>query len=421
VIGATTTRARLTALSVPASLVGLAASGYLALVMGARVLPGAAFAALSSFYLLVNTVGRGTFAALELELTRGVARARAHGEGIVGVCRAGLMRGVLLVGAVLVLLAVTAPLLTRALADLRLVALLGLAAIGLAASSFLRGPLAGDGRYGIFAASFGAEAAVALGGALILLALRVHSVEHWAALLALSPFAGVVVVALFGRAWNAAEVVLRHRLREGSADSTLAALLWSSLLFLCSQGVWNLAPVVATGRAPGLPDAAAGFAASVVLLRAPVMIFPAVQALLLPRLIRADALEEGGPTRTSVRLGLVAAGAGIASAWMILATWLVPPVVVWLFTAGDVPPRAMIAVIAAAIAAGTLAQFTQARLLAQGRTTAVALVWLASLVILLGVALLPGDPFWAATAAQIAGTTVALTAMIAVLRRGRRK
>lgn len=421
--GALTSRSRLAQLAVPTSLVALAASGYLALVLGARALPGAAFAALSSFYLLANTVGRGTFAALELELTRSVARARAHGVGILGVCRAALLRGALLVAAVLVLLALTAPLLTRALGDPQVVALLGLAAVGLAATSYLRGPLAGDGRYGIFAASLGAEAAVVLGGALVLLVLGVHSVEPWVALLALSPFAGVVVVAVTGAGAGrtVAGAMLRHRVADdASPGTTLAALLWSSLLFLCSQGVWNLAPVVATGRAPQLVDEAAGFAASVVLLRAPVMIFPAIQALLLPRLIRADALESGDTARSPSRWRLVTVVGGLAAAWMVLATALVPPVVVWLFTAGDAPPRSMIAVVAAAILAGTLAQFTQAQLLARGRTTAVALVWLASLLVLLGVAVLPGDPFWAATAAMLAGTVVALATMTVVLRRSRR-
>jgi O-antigen/teichoic acid export membrane protein len=415
-------RSRLSELAVPASLVGLAASGYLALVLGARALPGAAFAALSAFYLLANTVGRGTFAALELELTRGVARARAQGADVRAVCRAALVRGALLVAGVLVLLAITSPLLVRAVGDEHVVALLGLAAVGLAASSYLRGPLAGDRRYGIFAASLAAEAAVALGGAVVLLVLQVHSIEAWVALFAVGPFAGVLVVATSGRVWSTAVAVVRggRTGHDAAGDSTFAALLWSSLLFLCSQGVWNLAPVVATGRAPGLIDAAAGFSASVVLLRAPVMIFPAIQALLLPRLVHADVREDGVTPGAAARRRLVMAGAGLAAAWMVVAVGLVPPIVVWLFTAGDVPPRAMIALVAVAILAGTAAQFTQARLLAQGRTTAVALVWLAALLVLLGVSVLPGDPFWAASAAMVAGTVVALVAMAVVLRRSHR-
>jgi O-antigen/teichoic acid export membrane protein len=415
-------RSRFAELAVPASLVGLAASGYLTLVLGARALPGAAFAALSAFYLLANTVGRGTFAALELELTRGVARARAQGVNVQAVCRAALVRGALLVAGVLVLLAVTSPLLVRAVGEGHVVALLGLAAVGLAASSYLRGPLAGDRRYGIFAASLGAEAAVALGGAVVLLVLQVHSIEAWVALFAVGPFAGVLVVAASGLAWSTAVAVCRggHTERDTTGDPAFAALLWSSLLFLCSQGVWNLAPVVATGRAPDLVDEAAGFSASVVLLRAPVMIFPAIQALLLPRLVRADVLEDGAMAGAAARRRLVVAGAGLAVAWMVVAVVLVPPVVVWLFTAGDVPPRPMIALVAVAILAGTAAQFTQARLLAQGRTPAVALVWLAALLVLLGVSVLPGDPFWAASAAMVAGTVVALVAMAVVLRRSRR-
>ena len=52
-------------LAVPVSLVLVAGSAYLLLMASGRVLPGSGFAALTSFYLLSNTVGRGTFAVLE--------------------------------------------------------------------------------------------------------------------------------------------------------------------------------------------------------------------------------------------------------------------------------------------------------------------------------------------------------------------
>ena len=73
--------------AVPVSLVLVAGAAYLLLMASGRVLDGAGFAALTSFYLLANTVGRGTFAVLELELTRSVPR-RARGESIVGPVRA---------------------------------------------------------------------------------------------------------------------------------------------------------------------------------------------------------------------------------------------------------------------------------------------------------------------------------------------
>ncbi len=247
----------------------------------------------------------------------------------------------------------------------------------------------------------------------------VHSPHAWAALLAISPFAGVLVAAVAAGRRFADALLLRRAGPATVSGTTLSALLWASLLFLASQGVWNLAPVVATGRSTGMLDAAAGYAATFVLLRAPVMVFPAIQALVLPRLVRTPA--DARPHTTAVpRARLTVGGVVLAVVWIGAATALVPLVVDWLFTTGEVPPRVMIAVLSVAILLGTVAQFTQAALVAAGRTSAVALVWLASLIVLLGVAALPVDVFWAATSAQLAATTVALVAMLAVLARGRR-
>ena len=62
-----------TAAHVAGSQVALAASNYLVLAIAARHLDPAGFAAVSAYYLLINTVGRGLFAAVELETTRAVA------------------------------------------------------------------------------------------------------------------------------------------------------------------------------------------------------------------------------------------------------------------------------------------------------------------------------------------------------------
>ena len=173
---------------VAGSQVALAASNYVLLAIAARHLDPAGFAAVSAYYLLINTVGRGLFAAVELETTRAVA-AGAHGM------RDALRHtGVLLVGA-LVLLGLAAPLLTGGAAT---VALLAVGAVTMAASYLIRGPLAGLQRYGRYAATFWIEAAAGLAAAVVLTVVDEHTTAVWIAVLALAP--GVAPLLLGGLA-----------------------------------------------------------------------------------------------------------------------------------------------------------------------------------------------------------------------------
>lgn len=409
------TRSHVAALAVPVSLLGLAGAGYLVLIAGGRTLPAPGFAALSSFYLLANTVGRGTFAALELELTRAVARVRAEGGSVAGVCHAVLLRGSAMLAGVLVLVAVAGPLLVRSVGDGTVVVLLGVSAVGLALSSAVRGPLAGEGRYALFSASLASEALTAVLAAAALVATGTEDVRLWAGALAAAPFAGVLLVALVDRRWMSALPRPRVPLPP-SARTTLPTLLSASVLFLCSQAVWNLAPVIVTARAGADLDAAAGFAATAVLLRGPVMLFPAVQALVLPRLVRDEAGGRAVGGR-SVDVRTLGAGAVVAVVWLIGATVLTPVVTAWVFTVTSPTAPTTTAVLAASILAGTVAQFVQARMLARARAAAVASIWLGALVVLLVVATLPGDAALAAAGAQLAATVVALVAMAVVARR----
>lgn len=396
-------------LGVPAALLTLAGSGYLVLMAGSGALPAAGFALLSAFYLLANTVGRGTFAALELELTRSVARARATGRDVAGPCRVVLGRGLVLLLGVLAVLALAVVPLERVLGGPGAVALLGAGAGGLAASSYVRGPLAGAGRYGGFVLSLLLEAGTCLAGAAVLRATGVDAPAAWMAVLALAPFVGVggtlVVVPVAGLARRMTTA------RGGAGTGSFATLVWASLLFLGAQAVLNLGPVVASARHAADPATIAAFAGAAIVLRAPVMLFPAIQALLLPRLVhRAHGPSEPGAAGPS-RARAVAAVAGLATVWMVgavvLAPWLVP-----LLFVGEPVPRGVVALLAASVAAGTAAQFVQSELLAADRSAGVALVWLAGVVVLVGVALAPGvAPTTAAAAGQLLATLVVLVGL----------
>jgi O-antigen/teichoic acid export membrane protein len=366
---------------VAGSQVGLAASNYLLLAIAARHLDAAGFAAVSAYYLLINTVGRGLFAAVELETTRAVA-AGAHGM------RDALRHtGVLLVGA-LVLLGLAAPLLTGGAAT---VVLLAVGAVAMAASYLVRGPLAGRQRYGRYAATFWIEAGVGLAGAVVLTVADVHTTAAWIAVLALAP--------------AVAPLVLRARREPVAAEGPSAPVgpvLWSAALLLASQGVWNLAPVLATARLADAATLAAGFTTVAVVVRAPVLLFPTIQAMLLPR------LAGGGRTPRAFIAAVAAAGL----VWVALATVAVPFVATLVFATTTPPAPWVVALLALSIALGTVAQIAQAQLVAARRPHAAALGWLAGLVVLLVVGLAAAPPVTAATIGQLVAAGLVLGALV---------
>src|SRR6185312_775508 len=404
-----------TAAHVAGSQVALAASNYVLLAIAARHLDPAGFAAVSAYYLLINTVGRGLFAAVELETTRAVA-AGAHGM------RDALRHtGVLLVGA-LVLLGLAAPLLTGGAVT---VVLLAVGAVTMAASYLIRGPLAGRQRYGRYAATFWIEAAAGLVGAVVLTVVDEHATAAWIAVLAVAPALAPLV--LWARVRGGAPGLEEcHRAATGSEEGHPAAtggrttggrttggrppegrapvgpVLWSAALLLASQGVWNLAPVLATARLADAAALAAGFTTVAVVVRAPVLLFPTIQAMLLPRL--------AGGARTPRALVAAVAAAGLV--WIALATVAVPFVAALIFATTTPPPSWVVAVLALSIALGTVAQIAQAQLVAARRPHAAALAWLVGLVVLLAVGLAAAPPVAAATIGQLAAAGIVLGALV---------
>jgi O-antigen/teichoic acid export membrane protein len=378
---------------VAGSQVALAASNYLVLAIAARHLPPAGFAAVSAYYLLINTVGRGLFAAVELETTRAVA-AGADGR------RAALVHtGVLLVAA-LALLGLSAPLLAGVLPGAAALALLAVGVIAMAASYLIRGPLAGAQRYGRYAATFWIEAGAGLVAAVVLAAVDNRASTAWIAVLALAP--------------AVAPLLLNGGLAARGPVAPLAPVLWSAALLLAGQGVWNLAPVLVTARLTDAPALAAGFTTAAVIVRAPVLLFPAVQALLLPRLAaQADAPHA---VKTARLLGAGIAAAGLV--WVALVVVAVPWVAALVFATTAPPSPWVLAVLALSTVLGAVAQVVQAHLVAARRTHAAALAWLAGLAVLLAVGLLAGPPVAAAAIGQLVAAAAVLGGMVLARRIG---
>jgi len=187
---------------------------------------------------------------------------------------------------------------------------------------------------------------------------------------------------------------------EGRAP--VGPVLWSAALLLASQGVWNLAPVLATARLADAAALAAGFTTVAVVVRAPVLLFPTIQAMLLPRL--------AGGARTPRALVAAVAAAGLV--WVALATVAVPFVATLVFATTTPPPPWVVAVLALSIALGTVAQIAQAQLVAARRPHAAALAWLTGLVVLLVVGLAAAPPVAAATIGQLVAAGIVLGALV---------
>lgn len=403
------------ALGVPASQVLLAASGYLVLVMAAQRLPAGGFATLSSFYLLVNTIGRGVFVAIELEVTRAAAAAAARGESSAPTLTVALRRAALFGAVSLVLVVVCAPLAMGTGGGPAVVLLLGLGALSTATTYLVRGPLAAQRRFHAYAATWWGEAALALTAAGALLALGVADTDVWAAVFVVAPVTTTVialVVVLRGR------LVARLRLQiadlrgggarpSPDAHLTNAALVWLVLLFLSSQGVWNLVPVYVTSRLGAEPAAAAAFVSVAILIRAPVFVFPAVQALLMPSAASAATRGDREALDRTFRPVLVLlAGGGLL--WIGACLTVVPWFSTTVFRTVQTPSAAVLTLLGLSTLLGAAAMVPQTKLVASRRHRQAALPWLAGLVVGLGVATVGLRP-------ELAGALAQLTAACTVV------
>ncbi|NMI01546.1 hypothetical protein [Pseudonocardia acidicola] len=417
-----TTRKTSTAAQVAASQIALAGSNYLVLALAARHVDAAGFAALSSYYLLINTVGRGLFAAVELETTRAIALTAATGAGD-GVARRDAVRHTLtlLVGA-LVIVAASSPLLGRIIGSgVSAIGLLAVGALAMAASYLVRGPLAGHRRYGPYAATFWIEAGVGLAAAGALVATGVDTTTPWIATFALAPLVAALVLArAAARPHHAAAPAKPHETTAGRDEATgrgtRAELLWSAALLLAGQGVWNLAPVLVSARLADAPALAAGFVTVAVILRAPVLFFPSVQALLLPAITTMVGTgNDAAVRRVTRRLGTMLAAGGVV--WVLLAVFVIPTVAHLVFGATITPPTWVLAVLAVSTVVGAGAQIVQAHLVVARRQSGVAMAWIAALAALVVAGLALAPPITAGALGQLAAAVIVVIILGLVRRR----
>lgn len=168
------------------------------------------------------------------------------------------------------------------------------------------------------------------------------------------------------------------------------------------SGVWNLAPVLVSARLAERPSAAAGFVAAAVVLRAPVFVFPALQAVLLPSVSAMAQTDDQAGIRRALR-PLLALLLGSSVIWVAAAVFVVPSVAELAFAVTETPATPVLVALALSTLFGAVAFILQTRLLAYRRHRAVATGWFLGLAAVLVVAVLPGDGETIGALAQLSG------------------
>ena len=277
------------------------------LVLSARALPPARYAALSALWALAATVGPGFFFPLEQEVARATASRHEHESPTTTlVRRAAVVGGTLAAILVIGSLAVHRPLLDRLFGrDGLLLAGFVFVIAGYAGQHLVKGLLAGDRRFRGISAVVVTEAAIRLAACAALFAAGIATAGPYGLALGIAPLASIGVgIAIERGLWSKGPAVSWGEL-GGAIGHLLAASVFAQLLV-------NIGPLAVRVLASDQESGAAGrFLAVLVVARAPLFLFFAVQAALLPKLSGLAARGELDEFRAGLRrlvLALVAVG-----------------------------------------------------------------------------------------------------------------
>jgi O-antigen/teichoic acid export membrane protein len=189
-------------------------------------------------------------------------------------------------------------------------------------------------------------------------------------------------------------------------------------IMLAEQTFLNAGPLVVKATADSDGAALAGFTFNVLLIaRAPLQLFQAVQTSILPHLTRLDVSGESDPFRRSVNVTLIAI-AGFAAA-VALVMLVAGPAVMDLVFGGDADyERGGLVLISLGMGLYLAAATLNQALLARARARAACACWLGSAALFVGFLLLPGfdDPVLQVEAGY-AGAALLLSALLYTLYR----
>jgi O-antigen/teichoic acid export membrane protein len=401
-----------------ASIMLVAVAGYAFLSLGGRLADSTDRAAMTTFYVLVNTVGQGVFIGLEQELNRSVSHAQATGAPMGPVVRRAFRQTAMLLAVCLLLIAAGSPLLVAGPLHgaWPLVGATLLGTCTAAASYCARGLLGGTQQFGGYSVTLlleGGTRLVMCGGLLVAGAGTMLSYSYAYAL-------GLAFAASVGF-WKL-KPFLRAALADGTAgqrpDAESGLLRWvsASLLFLVGAGlltqlVANLPALGASSRlsGPAQTKTAAAFVSAATLARIPVLLTGPVTALLLPRLTAAGARGATRQVRSIVLAG-VAAMLGLGAVTAIGVGALGPWVLAKAFHAHGISALEL-AVMAVGTAGIMAVSVLQPALLGLGRQRLVPIAWGVGAAAMTVAVVWPVSPVVAAVVGSVVGPTVVAAGM----------
>ncbi|ROR92409.1 lipopolysaccharide biosynthesis protein [Nocardioides aurantiacus] len=394
-------------------VLGISASVFL--VVTARMVGPVAFTGVAVLWTLVYTVGIGVFLPFEQELSRAASVRLARGEGAGALLRLSALvaLGVLAALVVLVVAAMLVPAVRDPLLDGSWAYAAGLlvAVAGLGLQYLQRGSFSATGDFVGYGAQQGVEGVVRTVACLVLAAAGVDDPRAYVAVLALSPH--VSVVALAGRlrrtTGTAGGPAHWHELRGRFG--------WLLVATLGSQALANLAaPAVRVLSSPREVEAAGNFLSALTIARIPLLLFAAVQAALLPRLVRAR--EAGDRREFGQQLRVVlAATAAVGLAGVLGVAVLGPWVLRLLFGPAFGLPRSDLVLLALSAGVLMLGLALQSAVVALDDHRGSALAWVAGVAVFLAVLVVPAPVLLRVELALVVGSVAVVALLGTAVRR----
>jgi O-antigen/teichoic acid export membrane protein len=367
-------------LSVGIATTGVVTFAYFALA--AHALPPAQYTHISLLWSIMFVIVSVIYRPIEQLLSRTIAERRARGQSSGG----AHLRVALLIQAAFAAAFLAAALAARRVlqddvfdgsAELYWILVVGVLAY--AASYFARGFLAGHQRFALYGALVFLEATSRVCFVLAVIAGVASGQSAVALGMAAAPFVSLVVVpAFFARREDPPADPVAVKETEGGLTLRRGARFALAVfgVMVSEQTLLNAAVLTVAGTSND--PALAGIVFSVLLIaRAPLQLFQAVQGSLLPHLAGLQATAGGAEFRRAIRVTVLASGGfGLAVALGLFA--IGPDVVRPIFDIHRELPRAGLALVGLGmglhLVAGTLNQAA----LARGQAAGASAAWLAS-------------------------------------------
>lgn len=392
---------------------GLAVSGaatYAFAAVATRALGPAGFAEFTVFWGLVFGLGLGVFFPFEQEVSRRGSHAHTTGRSGRTVRRTAYRLGLV---TALGLAAIAYPL-ARVLASpghaLGLWATTATAFVALAVAYVSRGGLSGRGLFARYGGQLAVEGVIRLVLALALLV--VGATSPWSFAVAV-PIALLVAVA--ATAPRRPSTAPADPLTVRALAVSVSAIVVSSTV---AQSLVNLGPVAVTWLSPpGRQDVAGSFLAAALVARMPVFAFAAVQAVLIPRLVRAVVRRQHAEFARSLRL-VLGATLALAVLGVALSAAVGPQLLHLLAGPGYDLGRVDMALLAAMVGFYLLAMVLQPAAISLGRHRAAMVPWLACALAYAATLTLPLDPVRRVGVALVVAGAVAVVGLGVVVGRG---